>query len=307
MGIPFITTHDAVVGEPVEVAPGVVRVLADNPGPFTFTGTQAFVLGEGPTCAVLDPGPDSPSHRDALLRAIGDRTVSHILVTHHHLDHTAAVPWLQEVTGAETCGYGSPRCHQDEGGEDVPEGPSPQARMEAGDDPRFRPDRLLRDGDTIETEAFRIEALHTPGHTSNHLCFAYRNELFCGDHVMGWSTSVVTPPDGHMGSYMRELRRIRDRDFHTLRPTHGEPIVNPRAFLDAYLAHREAREAGVLAAVRSGVSDIPAIVARLYPALDPRLLPAASLNVLAPLVTLREHGRVTGDRDDSLLCRYTPA
>ena len=304
MGIPFITTHDAVVGEPVEVAPGVVRVLADNPGPFTFTGTQAFILGEGPTCAVLDPGPDTPSHRDALLRAIGSRTVSHILVTHHHLDHTAAVPWLQEVTGAETCGYGSPRCR----GEDIPKGP----RLEAGDDPRFRPDRRLRDGDTVETPAFRIEALHTPGHTSNHLCFAYSangegNELFCGDHVMGWSTSVVTPPDGHMGSYMRELRRIRDRGFRVLRPTHGEPIVEPKAFLDAYLAHREAREAGVLDAVRSGVSDIPSIVARLYPELDPRLLPAASLNVLAHLITLREDGHVEGDRDDALACRYTPA
>ena len=304
MGIPFITTHDAVVGEPVEVAPGVVRVLADNHGPFTFTGTQAFILGQGPTCAVLDPGPDSPSHREALLRTIADRTVSHILVTHHHLDHTAAVPWLQEVTGAETCGYGSPRCS----GEDVPEGP----RLEAGDDPRFCPDRLLRDGDVVETPAFRVEALHTPGHTSNHLCFAYSangegNELFCGDHVMGWSTSVVTPPDGHMGSYMRELRRIRDRGFHTLRPTHGEPITEPKAFLDAYLAHREAREAGVLSAVRSGVTDIPAIVAQLYPDLDPRLLPAASLNVLAHLITLREDGHVEGDRDDALLCRYTPA
>ena len=305
MSIPFLSEHDAVVGETVRIRPGVRRLLADNPGPFTFTGTQVFILGESERVVLIDPGPDTPAHRAALTAALEGRTLTHILVTHHHLDHTAAAPWLSEVTGAPTCGFGRPGCAE-------VEAETEDARLEAGDDPGFCPDVTLRDGEIIESGGLRIEALHTPGHASNHMCYALLGDemgedvLFCGDHVMGWSTSVVTPPDGHMGDYIAQLERIRARGFDTLYPTHGAPIAEPEPFLDAYIGHRLAREAGVLACVEAGVGDIREMVARLYPDLDRKLVPAASLSVLAHLITLREDGRVSADRPDGLRARYAP-
>ena len=298
--IPFLTDHDVPAGQLDTLAPGVQRLQGDNPGPFTFTGTGVFILGpdsgKGETVMVIDPGPDSPSHREALLRALDGRGVSHILITHHHLDHTAAVPWLAELTGAVTCGFGAPERMSP----DYDDG----SRLEAGDDCAFCPERELVDGEMIQGDGFIVEALHTPGHASNHMCYAYRERLFCGDHVMAWSTSVVSPPDGHMGQYIAQLERIRDRDFRVLHPTHGPELVEPRAFLDAYIAHRRARDVGILRCVQDGVADIKAMVARLYPGLDRKLIPAACHSVLAHLITLREEGRVSGDRADGLKCRY---
>ena len=300
MSIPFDTQHDVPAGRLDPVAPGLQRLQGDNPGPFTFTGTGVFILGQGQTVAVIDPGPDSPGHRAALTRALAGRRVSHILITHHHIDHTACVDWLAAEHGALTCGFGRPVRMADE---------DCGSRMEAGDDCGFCPERLLEDGDVIEVGGLRIEALHTPGHASNHMCFAATfaeigEALFCGDHVMAWSTSVVTPPDGHMGDYIAQLIRIRDRDFDVLFPTHGAALYRPRAFLDAYIAHRRMREQGVLDCLADGVENITDMVARLYPDLDRRLLPAASLSLLAHLITLREEGRVTGDGEDGLACRY---
>jgi len=303
--IPFLKDHDVPAGQIDQIAPGLMRVQGDNPGPFTFTGTGVFILGASERVIVIDPGPDSPAHREALLRALDGREVSHILVTHHHLDHTAMVPWLAERFGAQTCGFGAPARMES----DCDDG----SRLEAGDDCSFTPSRELIDGEIIAGDGFSIEALHTPGHASNHMCYAGSFEevgevLFCGDHVMGWNTSVVSPPDGHMGDYIAQLERIRARDFAVLYPTHGRELREPQIFLDAYIAHRRMRDAQVLNCVQSGVSDIRQMVARLYPDLDRKLIPAACHSVLAHLITLREQGRVEGDRvDDSLRCRYMPA
>ena len=298
MTIPFLTHHNVPPGRHDRLAPGLERVQGDNPGPFTLTGTGVYILGGGDTVMVIDPGPDSPAHREALLRALDGRGVSHILITHHHLDHTAVVPWLVERTGAVTCGFGAPERMSP----DYDDG----SRLEAGDDCGFEPERELVDGETVHGEGFRVEALHTPGHASNHMCYAYRDALFCGDHVMAWSTSVVSPPDGHMGQYIAQLERIRDRDFRTLYPTHGPALHEPRAFLDAYIAHRRERELGVLRCVADGVEGIRDMVVRLYPGLDRKLIPAACHSVLAHLITLREEGRVEGDRTDGLRCLYRP-
>ena len=300
--IPFITEHDVPAGRLDRLAPTLQRLQGDNPGPFTFTGTGVFILGGGDQVVVIDPGPDSPGHRAALLSALDGRAVSHILITHHHLDHTACVDWLQQMTGAQTYGYGRPVRMADE---------DCGSRMEAGDDCTFCPDVELQDGDRIEGNGFTVEALHTPGHASNHMCYATtlgddEDVLFCGDHVMAWSTSVVSPPDGHMGDYIAQLIRIRDRDFTTLYPTHGAALHRPRAFLDAYIDHRRARDAGVLRCVETGLSDIRSMVAELYPDLDRKLIPAACHSVLAHLITLREQGRVRGSGEDGLGCLYRP-
>jgi glyoxylase-like metal-dependent hydrolase (beta-lactamase superfamily II) len=296
--IPFLKTHDVPAGQIDQLAPDLIRVQGDNPGPFTFTGTGVFILGAGERVMVIDPGPDSPAHRAALLKVLDGRTVSHILITHHHLDHTAIVPWLAARFGAQTCGFGKPS-RMESGCED-------DSRLEAGDDCSFAPDRELSDGEMIQGDGFVVEALHTPGHASNHMCYAFGEALFCGDHVMSWSTSVVSPPDGHMGDYVAQLERIRDRDFRVLYPTHGQELRQPRAFLDAYIGHRKIRHAQVLDCVRGGVSEIRTIVARLYPNLDRKLIPAACHSVLAHLITLREEGEVEGDRDDGLRCHYAP-
>lgn len=298
--IPFLREPVHPPGHHAVLAPGVERLQGDNPGPFTYTGTGVFLLSDPArsdgAVMVVDPGPDSAAHRAALLAAIGRRKVSHILLTHHHLDHTAAVPWLRAETGAPVCGYPSPEFEAD------------GAHPEGGDDGRVRPDRELGDGDRVRGDGVEVEAIHTPGHASNHLCYRLRERLFCGDHVMGWSTSVVVPPDGSMADYLRSLERVRtmarEGRVRTLHPTHGPAIAEPEEFVAALIAHRQAREAGVLAAVEAGIVDIPAMVERLYVELDPRLVPAASQSVLAHLIALRAEGRVGGDRPDGLACRY---
>ena len=299
--IRYLRNHDVPAGRVEQIAPGVQRLQGDNPGPFTFTGTGVFILGEGESVMVIDPGPDSPGHRAALLLALEGRKVSHVLVTHHHLDHTAAVPWLCNTFGARSYGFGRPGCSCEDTGE----------RLEAGDDPGFCPDVELDDGDVLDGDGFAVTALHTPGHASNHMCYALNDfggdALFCGDHVMGWSTSVVSPPDGHMGDYIAQLERIRDMDFRVLHPTHGPSITEPRAFLQSYIAHRRVRDASVVRAVEAGVSEVRAMVARIYPDLSRKLIPAACHSVLAHLITLREEGRVLGEGPDGLNCRYHPA
>ena len=292
--IPFDSTITPRHGTAVRLSPLVRRIVARNPGPFTFTGTGTYLVGRG-RVAVIDPGPDLPAHVDAILAATAGETITRILVTHTHRDHSAAAGRLAAATGAPTCGYGphgSGRRRRDSDAPDVD-----TAGIEEGADRDFTPDITLRDGDVIEDEGWRLEAVWTPGHTSNHLCFALAAEraLFTGDHVMGWSTSVIVPPDGDMAAYLAALERLRRRDDAILWPTHGPPIRAPRRFLDALIAHRHAREAAIEAAVRAGRSHLAEIVSAVYADTPKALHGAAACSVLAHLIHLAERGRLRVD------------
>jgi glyoxylase-like metal-dependent hydrolase (beta-lactamase superfamily II) len=286
VAIPFIREFDAPYGTHVRLTPLIGRVLARNPGPFTFKGTGVYIVGTTEV-AVVDPGPLVDEHVDALKRALEGKTVSCILVTHTHADHSPAAKPLQEWCGARTFAFGP---HGSGHHEDGP-------RVEEGGDREFMPDVRLKDGEIVAGADWTIEAVHTPGHTSNHLCFGLLEEkaLFSGDHVMGWSTTVVTPPDGDMREYMASLRKLQARGDRVLYPTHGAPVTDPAPFLRAYLEHRLEREAQILTCLRGGIDTIPAIVARLYVDVDRRLHPAAARSVLAHLIQLSQDGRVLAD------------
>ncbi len=288
MAIPFDRSLDVPYGENVRVSPLVTRVLADNPGPFTFKGTGVYIVGDTDV-AVIDPGPVIPSHLEALKRALDGKRVSHILVTHTHSDHSPAAAPLKEWSGAATYAFGPHGSGHHEGG----------PRLEEGGDQHFVPDVRVKDGEVIAGKGWTIDCVHTPGHTSNHVCFGLRDEkaLFTGDHIMGWSTTVVTPPDGNMREYMASVRKLQARDDRILYPTHGSPIRDPGPFLQAYLDHRLEREAQILACLRDGIDTIPAMVARMYADVDKRLHPAAARSVLAHLIQLVEDGRAAADGD----------
>ncbi len=260
------------------VAPGVARVLAHNPSAFTYYGTQTYLLGTD-AVAVIDPGPDLPEHVDALIAAIGKRPLSAILVTHTHRDHSPAARPLAEATGAPIIGC-APLMMEGTG-------------LEAGFDPDHAPDRVLGDGDEIAVAGHSLTAVATPGHTSNHLCFAWRGALFTGDHVMGWSTTVVVPPDGDMADYIASLDKLRGREDAIYYPAHGPAVTNPQQYVRHLIGHRMQREKQILRLVGERARAIPAIVANAYPALDPRLVMAAGASVLAHLLDLERRGLVT--------------
>jgi len=284
MAIPFIRTLEAPYEASLQLSPLVSRVLAHNPGPFTFKGTGVYIVGKTDV-AVIDPGPIIPEHLDALKRALDGKRVTHILVTHTHNDHSPAAQPLKEWTGAKTYAYGPHGSGKAEDG----------VKVEEGGDMAFLPDVRVKDGDVIKGNGFTFECVYTPGHTSNHMCFALREEkaLFTGDHIMGWSTTVVTPPDGDMAQYMASVRKLLARDDEILYPTHGAPVTDPKPFLEAYLDHRLDRERQILACIKEGVATIPEMVARMYVDVDKRLHPAASRSVLAHLIQLTNEGRVT--------------
>jgi len=283
-----------VTGEPIppptgltiQLEPLVVRVLAPNPSAFTGTGTQTHLVGTT-DLAVIDPGPDDPAHLAALERAIGGRRVSAILITHHHRDHSPLSRPLAERTGAPIVGASATHRSDD--------GP----RSDAAFDADYRPSRVLADGDTISGEGWTLEAVATPGHTSNHLAFALRETgaLFSGDHVMGWSTTVVSPPDGDMTEYMASLERLMGREDRVYYPGHGEQVNDPRRLVRGMMGHRKQREGQVLRLLAEGPRTIPDMVARMYVGLDPRLAPAAERSVLAHLIDLDRRGRVRADGD----------
>jgi glyoxylase-like metal-dependent hydrolase (beta-lactamase superfamily II) len=285
MPIPFDRAFSAPYEENVRVSPLIARVLADNPGPFTFKGTGVYVVG-GKDVAVIDPGPLVAAHVDALKRALDGKRVSHILVTHTHSDHSPAAQPLKEWSGAKTYAFGPHGSGKDDG-----------VKVEEGGDMAFMPDVRVKDGEVIEGNGFTFECVYTPGHTSNHTCFALREEkaLFTGDHVMGWSTTVVTPPDGDMAQYMASLKKLLVRDDAVLYPTHGGPIRDPKPFIQAYIDHRLEREAQIVACLRDGVDTTPEMVARMYVDVDKRLHPAAARSVLAHLIQLEQEGRVTAE------------
>lgn len=294
--IPFVREIEFEYGRCDQVSPLIRRVIADNPGPFTYTGTGTYIVGRG-TVAVIDPGPDIPAHLDALLAALDGETVSHILVTHHHADHSPLAGPLAQRTGARIWGRPAPAVEISE---------ETGVQLDAEDDGHFRPDIEIADGDLFEGPGWTLEAITTPGHTSNHVCFALKEEnaLFSGDHVMGWSTTVITPPDGDMGDYFASLAKIQARGFSTLWPTHGSPVREVAPFLAAYVAHRRSREAQVLAALAGGPTRIKAMVPVLYAAVDPRLHPAAALSMLAHLIQLVREGRVVSDGPPGLDSEY---
>lgn len=296
--IPFVRADDIVPGLCEAMSPLIRRVVADNPGPFTYTGTGTYLVGPGrpnATVAVIDPGPDDPRHLEALLAAVDGQSVSHVLVTHAHRDHAPLAHPFARAVGAPVLAAPPPA-------RIVHAGPAP----EEGADDAFRPDILLSDGQDIAGDGWTLSVLATPGHTSDHLAFALREEnaLFTGDHVMGWSTTVVAPPDGDMADYMRSLDAVIARRFDVLWPAHGAPVTDPGPFLAAYRDHRLAREAQVLERLAAGDGRILDIVARLYAPIDQRLWPAAALSVWAHLIKLVAEGRATAEPEAALDAVY---
>ena len=283
-----LSTHPdaAAWGRLVTRTPLVRRLLAHNPSAFTYTGTGTFVVGQG-TVAVIDPGPADPAHIAALIESLKHETVSHIVITHTHNDHSPAAPALQAATGAKIVGC-VPLVLSDDG-----------PRADAGFDPTYAPDEVMVEGDSVRGPGWTLTALATPGHTSNHLCFALAEEkaLFTGDHVMGWSTTVVAPPDGDMAAYMASLRKLVDRDDAIYHPTHGEPVTDPQRFVRGLITHRRQRETQILKLLGEGPQTIPAMVATMYAMVDKGLHPAAGRSVLAHLIDLRNRGVVIGEAD----------
>lgn len=262
-----------------QLEPGIARVLAHNPSAFTYYGTQTYVVGTDEV-AVIDPGPDLPEHVEALVDAIGGRSVAAIMCTHTHRDHSPASRPLAEAAGAPIIGC-APLALETVG-----------PRADASFDGDYAPDRVLADGESIEVDGRRITAVATPGHTSNHLCFAYEGALFSGDHVMGWSTTVVVPPDGDMADYMASLEMLRQRGDRIYYPAHGPAVTNPKQYVRGLIGHRLQREKQILKLVSQEPRPIPDIVANAYPGLDPRLVPAAGGSVFAHLLDLEKRGLV---------------
>jgi glyoxylase-like metal-dependent hydrolase (beta-lactamase superfamily II) len=310
-GPDFQPLDDVVYGRVDQVTPMIRRVIAENPSKFTYRGTGTYIVGHGDV-AVIDPGPALDAHRDALAAAVAGERVTAICVTHCHSDHSPLAAWLRDETGAPTIAFGPhppPGTDDAELDEEIAEGVKIEESLDLG----FDPDVRVADGDTAATgTGWTIRAVHTPGHTSNHTCFAFAEEavLFPGDHVMGWSTTVVSPPDGDMATYIHSLRKVAGRRAdRTYWPTHGPAIGAPQRYVEALVEHRLARERQVVDAVRSGLSDIPAIVAALYADVDPKLHKPAGRSVLAHLHKLVDEGavRVAGGGAPRLASRYEPA
>ena len=281
--IPYVREIQFEYGACDQVSPLIRRVVANNPGPFTYLGTGTYIIGKGEV-AVIDPGPDMPEHLDALMAALEGETVTHILVTHHHSDHSPLAGPLQEKTGAKIygCAVGA------KAGDSA-------VITEAGHDLDFSPDiDICGGGAVFEGPGWTLEAIATPGHTSNHLCFALpeTKALFSGDHVMGWSTAVISPPDGNMADYFNSLRKLLPRDESLYIPTHGAEIRDPNPFVQAYIEHRLGREAQIIARLKDGPQTIPQMVAKNYADTPVHLHPAAGRSMLAHLVQMVKDGRV---------------
>lgn len=317
--IPFVTLEEPDYGEAVQVSPLIRRVVARNPSKFTYRGTGTYIVGRGEV-VVIDPGPDIPSHREALTQALRGERVTSILVTHCHADHSPLAAWLRAESGAPTVAFGP---HAASFGDDLFEGEdeldddadrdaaaaaraqeaeaSPEVKIEESVDYAFEPDGRVLDGMVAAGgDGWTLTAVHTPGHTSNHLCFALDAEqaLFTGDHVMGWSTTVIGPPDGDMRAYFDSLEKVQRRTDLTLWPTHGAPVTDPRPFLDAFVEHRRDRERQVLAAVRAGEQSVVGIVRRLYTDVRRELHKPARRSVLAHLIKLTDDGLVGVEAGD---------
>ncbi len=297
----FRTDFDPRHGEAVDMVPGLARIVCDNGGPFTFHGTNTYLLGEE-RVAVIDPGPPDDAHFDAIVKAIGGRPVSHIIVTHTHMDHSPLAKPLQEKTGAPILAEGPHRPARDlHLGEINP--------LDASADMDFKPDHVLAHGDMIDGDGWSLTALFTPGHTANHMAFSWNGTdyLFPGDHVMAWATSIVAPPDGSMSEYMASLDVLLEAEQQIYFPGHGGRLENAHKFVRALRAHRKMREQAVLDQVRKGRDTIPEMVAVIYRNTDPRLHKAAGLSVMAHLEDLVARGRVATEGQPALDGRYVLA
>jgi len=323
MSIPYVTLDDPQYGQAVSVAPLIRRVIAKNPSKFTYHGTGTYIVGQGDV-AVIDPGPLSEAHRDALQAALEGERVRAILVTHCHSDHSPLAAWLREYSGAPTVAFGPHRLNPDWVEDDTPDEPDEdekaaaaaaeaagELKVEESLDLTFDPDvRVVHDEVAAFGDGWTIRAIHTPGHTSNHICYWFEEQraLFTGDHIMGWSTTVITPPDGDMRDYFSSLQRVRDMQPAVLWPTHGAPVTDAQVFIDEFVQHRLDREAGVLAAVRAGTTMIPEMVKQLYVGVNEKLYKAAGRSVLAHLIKLVDDGLVVVDGPQAgVTTPYLPA
>ncbi|RBP18239.1 glyoxylase-like metal-dependent hydrolase (beta-lactamase superfamily II) [Roseiarcus fermentans] len=284
----FVDPRQSPPREATRLSPLVRRLIAPNASPFTFNGTCTYILGQG-AVAVLDPGPDETSHLDAILAAVAGETVATIVVTHTHRDHSALAGRLKQATGARIVGA-APFAPKGDG----------TGGLDSSHDRAYAPDAVLADGERFEGAGFTLEAVATPGHCANHLCFALGQEqaLFSGDHVMAWSTSVIAPPDGSMGAYMASLDKVRAHGERIYWPGHGGPVTEPQRYVRALAHHRRQREVSILTALDAGAATIPELVARVYVGLDPKLVRAAGLSTLAHLEDLAERGIVAGEEAD---------
>ena len=284
MSIPFVRDMEVDYEAVKQLTPLVRRLIAHNPGPFTFHGTGTYIIGHG-QIAIIDPGPDDELHINALLNAVRGETVTHILVTHTHCDHSSAAKAIKQSTGAPTFAFSA------HGGERIAAG------VEEGADFDFQPDQKMSDGDRVSGPNWTLEAVHTPGHTANHLCFDLNEEatLFSGDHVMGWSTTVIAPPDGNMADYLASLYNLLKRNDRLYRPTHGPAITNPKPLVNAYIDHRAQRSMQVQQRLNNGCDNIDEIVKSIYADHDSRLHRAAGHSVLAHLIAMIDDGSVRCD------------
>lgn len=298
MALDFDTQFEPHYGEAIEIAPNIRRVTVNNPGPFTFHGTNTYVVGER-TLAVIDPGPEDPLHLESILRAVGDRPVSHIFVSHTHRDHSPLAKELRQLTGAIVCAEG-------------PHRPARPLRigeinpLDASADTDFVPDITLADDSVTQGDGWALRTVLTPGHTANHAAFALEGTgvLFSADHVMAWATTIVAPPDGAMADYMASLDRLIERDDKILLPGHGGPVVKPRSFMRGLKTHRKMRERAILERLAGGDRTIPEMVGAIYRDTDPRLHGAAGLSVLAHLEDLVSRGIAVTGGDPSIDGEY---
>jgi len=295
----FKQDFSAVYGIPENMSPLITRVLCENPSPYTYTGTGTYIVGANQSLAVIDPGPLDHKHGKAILQAVAGKTISHIFVTHSHIDHSPLSCWLSEQTGAPVYAYGPHGAGRKAGleNEDV----------EAGADKVFMPDLFLKNGDLIEGDGWTLKALHTPGHTANHMCFTLieENTMFVGDHIMGWATTVISPPDGDMRDYLASLKKVAEESPEKLVPTHGPWVTNPAKFIRGIITHRKMREGQILKHLEDGPMTINIMVERMYKGVDKRLHEAAARSVLGHLIALVDEKRVSCEGDVRLSGKYT--
>lgn len=280
----FNLKHTPIIGEPEKLLDGLVVVTAPNASPMTFTGTRTYILGDT-ELAIIDPGPNDPNHLDAILHVVAGRKVSHILITHNHIDHSPLARTLSKFVNASVYAFGSAHAARmpimnmldDIGGGE-------------GIDEEFTWDETLRDGEKIFGAGWTLEVIHTPGHLSNHLCFAWleQNHLFSGDHVMSWASTLISPPDGDLTAFMSSLRKLQSRSENVYYPGHGAPLENAQEMLQYLLDHRAGREGQIISLLENGPKTVTEITAQMYKDIDKNLHFAAARNVLAHLIDLYE-------------------